>query len=133
MTGDFMTDGPSFDMPFAVDGVHVEISGIRDEDAFLKDIARKEVINAVKKIGRTAELSRLVTHVKKSEQEGRKARFDVHMRATANGAEFHADGFEWDLPKAMSNALDNLEAEVEKYVEKHKYHTDHSGSAKKSR
>jgi ribosome-associated translation inhibitor RaiA len=109
-----------------IDGVHIEISGIHDEDEFLKDVVRKEVVNAVKKLGRSADVSRLVTHVKKSDQEGRKARFDVHMRVTANGAEFHADGFGWDLPNAMSGSLHNLEIEIEKYMDKKKFHTDHS-------
>ena len=121
-----MADTSASGVPFSVDGVHIEISGIHEEDEFLKDIVRKEVVNAVKKLMRSADVSRLVTHVKRSDHDGKKARFDIHMRVTANGAEFHADGFEWDLPKAMSGALHNLEIEIEKYVDKRKYHTDHS-------
>lgn len=119
-----MADVSPSGIPFSVDGVHIEISGMHDEDEFLKDVARKEVINAVKKLSRTAEISHLSIHVKKSDQQGRKARFDIQMRAIVDGYEFHADGFEWDLPKAIRCGLDNLDVEVEKYVERKKYHTD---------
>jgi ribosome-associated translation inhibitor RaiA len=113
-------------IPFSIDGVHIEISGIHDEDEFVKDVARKEVINAVKKLLRTAEVTRLVVHVKRSDHDGRRARFDVHMKATAEGAEFHADAVEWDLPKSVGSALHNIESEIVKYVDKRKFHTDHS-------
>jgi ribosome-associated translation inhibitor RaiA len=121
-----MESGANPGMLEMIDGVHIEISGIHDEDEFLKDVVRKEVVNAVKKLQRSADVSRLVTHVKRSDHDGKKARFDIHMRVTANGAEFHADGVEWDLPKAMSGALHNLEIEIEKYMDKRKFHTDHS-------
>lgn len=124
MTGVSMADVSSTGVPFSVDGVHIEISGIHDEDEFLKDVVRKEVVNAVKKLSRTTDVSRFCAHVKKSDSDGRRARFDINVKASAAGSDFHADGTEWDLPKAMRNAIDNLEAEIERYVERQKYHTD---------
>ncbi len=109
-------------IPTDIEGVHITISGIQDEDEFLKNVVRKEVISYIEKIRKMTEIIYFTVHVKKADEEGKRARFSVNVRATTKLGELHADESEWDLPKAVAGALGKIEREVYKEEDREKFH-----------
>jgi len=108
-----------------VSGVRVTVSGIHDEDDFVKTAVHGEIENAVKKLGKTIPLSYLVLHVRKYSKGGTRSKYSVHGRLITERGDFFADDFDWDLMKAVKGVLVIFEREVKRKHEKMISHKDY--------
>ena len=107
-------------IPTEIEGVQVEISGMHEEEDFVKDMVRKEVVNAVGRISKIVELSDFTVHLKKDSRDGKKPRYTIQAKAFAGEMEFFADEDGWDLPKALRGAVDKIENEARKKEDRSK-------------
>ncbi len=94
------------------DGVNVTVSGIHDEDEFMRSKVNEEISHAVKKLGSIVPLSGFVMHVRKYHETGNKKKYSVQARLVTEEGNFFSDDYAWDLTKAVKGALDKLEREV---------------------
>ncbi len=103
-----------------VKGVYVTISGIKEEDAFIKSVIDEEVERFVKKISKIYPLNHLIFHVDKYHKTGKRIKYSVRARIfTAKGA-FFAQAHSWDITKTVGYILGELEKEIIKKKEKEK-------------
>jgi CBS domain-containing protein len=104
----------------AVKGVYVRISGIQQEDAFLRSVADKEIEYFVKKIARIYPINYLLLNVDKHRAAGRRAKYSVKSTLFTARGTFFAQAHAWDLIKAVQGLLGRLEKEVIRKKEKEK-------------
>jgi len=105
------------------EGVYVTISGIRDEDSWVKRVLDKEITNSVRRIGRLTKINYMVFHVDKHRETGKRTKYSVKARVSTSSGRFFAQSYEWDLPGALRGTLDKLEREIGKKSEMEKEHT----------
>lgn len=104
----------------AIEGVRVTVSGIQEEDNFVKSIVDEEIEHTVKKLGKIMPLSYFVMHIRKYHKTGRRVKYSVHARLITGKGDFFAEDHEWDLTKATKGVLAKIEKEVLKKDEKTK-------------
>lgn len=96
----------------AVEGVHVTVSGIQDEDDFILSVVHEEIGHAVRKLGKIIPLSYFVMHVRKYHKAGRRVKYSVQARLITEKGDFFSDDYAWDLTKATRGVLKKIEREV---------------------
>jgi len=96
----------------AVEGVHVTISGMHEEDNFVKSLVNEEIERELKKLGKIMQISHFVMHLRKYHEAGRTVKYSVHARLFTPGANFFAEDYAWDLTKATKGVLSKLEKEL---------------------
>ncbi|MCX6814136.1 MAG: CBS domain-containing protein [Candidatus Aenigmarchaeota archaeon] len=100
-----------------VKGAYVTISGMEDEDDFIKSVIYEEIEASLKKINKIYPVNYLVVHADKY-GIGKRTKHSIKIRlATAKGF-FFAHDHDWDMTKAMKGLLEKLEKEVIKRKEK---------------
>lgn len=99
-------------------GVHVRVSGLQDEDPFVKSFIDKELRNTVQKLGKFYPLDYMVLHIDKYRKEGKKTKYSVKARLMTEKGMFFAQEHAWDLTKAVGQAMEELERQVKKRKEK---------------
>ena len=97
--------------------IYTRISGIEEEDPFIKSIVKKEIERTMTKIERFWPISYFVVNVAKHRKEGKKRMYSVKGRLVTKKGMFNAESNEWDLTKAIKNILDIIEREVIKKKE----------------
>ncbi len=100
-----------------VKGAYVTISGIEDEDDFVKDVVYDEIEASLKKINKIYPVNYLVVHADKY-GTGKKTKHLIKIRLATDRGFFFAQDHDWDLTKAIKGVLANLEKEVIKRKEK---------------
>ncbi|MBN2331456.1 MAG: HPF/RaiA family ribosome-associated protein [Candidatus Aenigmarchaeota archaeon] len=103
-------------------GVIVSISGIHEEDGFVRDNVQGEISKALGKLSRVMEVTDFSMHVRKYHEEGNRAKYSVHGKIITAESEFYAEDFAWELEKAVKGLLDKLEKEMLRHAEKAKDH-----------
>ena len=101
-----------------VGGVHVTISGIKDEDAFIKSVIDEEVRNEMSKLCRFLPIDYMVLHVDHYHTSGRREKYSVKGRLITEDGMFFADDHDWDITKAVRGVLQKMEKEVIRRKEK---------------
>ncbi len=103
-----------------VEGVRVTISGMQDEDDFIKSVVSEEIEHAIKKLAKILPLSYFVMHVRTYHKTGKRVKYSVQSRLITEKGDFFADDYAWDLTKATKGVLAKIEKEVIRHAEKAK-------------
>ena len=93
-------------------GVYVNITGIREEDDFLKSVIDEEISNSMSKLAKILPLEWLAVHVERYFEQGRRKKYSVRCRLITGKGVFVSGGHAWDLTKAFRQALSRIEREV---------------------
>ena len=94
-----------------VEGVHIRVSGLQEEDVFTRDGVYKEIVKTLKKVLAMARVSDLTLNVKKYHEEGSRKKYSVRIRLITDDGDFNSDDYEWDIFKAVKKTLEKLERE----------------------
>ena len=100
-----------------VKGAYVTISGVEDEDDFIKSVIYQEIESTLKKINRIYPVNYLVVHADKY-GTGKRTKHSIKARLATEKGFFFTHGRAWDLGQAVKASLANLEKEVIKRKEK---------------
>ncbi len=100
-----------------VKGAYVTISGVEDEDDFIKTVIYQEIETSLKKINRIYPVNYLVVHADKY-GTGKRTKHSIKARLATEKGFFFAHAHAWDLTKAVKGVLANLEKEIIKRKEK---------------
>jgi ribosome-associated translation inhibitor RaiA len=100
--------------------MQIEISGIHEEDDFIKSKLNEEIGHTIDKLGKMLNITSFVMHVKKYHETGNKKKYSIQARLLTDDGDFFADDFAWELTKAAKGVLQKLETEVIRKVEKEK-------------
>jgi CBS domain-containing protein/ribosome-associated translation inhibitor RaiA len=95
-----------------VKGVYVTISGLQEDDVFIRGVVDEEVTNEVRKLGRFITIDSLILHVERHHETGRRVKYSVKGRLVTNRGVFSAGDFAWDVTKAVRGVLQKLERET---------------------
>ncbi|MFH1444896.1 MAG: CBS domain-containing protein [Nanoarchaeota archaeon] len=93
-------------------GVLVTLSGIKDEDPFIKSVVDEEVSNEVRKLNKIIGIEHLIVHIDKHHKTGDRFKYTVKARMMTERGMFFADDFAWDITKAIRGMLHKLEKEL---------------------
>ena len=112
-----------FELPKEVEGIDFRVSGIHEEDAFVRDAVYGVVVDSVKKIAKMLNVSHFSMHIKRYKEGGNRTKYSMHANMMTDKGEFFAEDSEWDILKTSKLVLEKLEREVYKKEEKTKDHT----------
>jgi len=101
-----------------VGGVYVRISGIRDEDDFIKTVIDEQIRNEIRKLGKLVPIEFMVLNVDRHHKTGRRVKYSVKSTLATQKGTFHANDFAWDITKCIRGVLQKLEKETIKRKEK---------------
>ncbi|MEM7815559.1 MAG: CBS domain-containing protein [Candidatus Aenigmatarchaeota archaeon] len=101
-----------------VRGAYVTISGMQEEDDFIKSVIYKEIENSLKKINKIYPVNYFVAHVDKYNVTGRRAKYSIRARVATQKGFFFSHDHGWDITKAIKGVLEKLEKEVIKRKER---------------
>lgn len=95
-----------------VEGVYVRISGLQEEDNFIKSVVDEEIRNEVRKLGKFFPVRQMVIHVDRYHETGRRIKYSVKARMMTGRGMFFADDHAWDVTKAVRGVLQKFEREI---------------------
>lgn len=98
-------------------GAYVTISGVEDEDDFIKTVIYQEIETALKKINKIYPVNYLVVHADKY-GTGKRTKHLIKARLATEKGFFFAQDHAWDLAQAVKGVLAHLEKEVIKRKER---------------
>jgi len=101
-----------------VQGIYVRVSGLQQEDAFLKQVVDEEIRNEVRKLAKFFPVEQLTIHVSRHKKSGRRVKYSLNASLITERAMFFARDHDWDITKAVRGILKKLEKEVIKKKEK---------------
>lgn len=93
-------------------GVYVRISGIQEEDIYIKSLIDSEITNEVKKLGKIIDINYLVLHVTTSKATGRRKNYSVKGKLITKFGYYFANNSDWDLTKAIRSVMHKFEREI---------------------
>jgi CBS domain-containing protein len=100
-------------------GTYVTISGMRDEDEFIKNVIYDNIEEVLKKIDKFSPVNYFVAHMEKYHgEDGGRAKYSFRAKLATSGGFFFAKDHDWDATKAMKGVLEKLEKEVVKRKER---------------
>jgi predicted transcriptional regulator/ribosome-associated translation inhibitor RaiA len=100
-----------------VKGAYVTISGVEDEDDFIKSVIYQEIEATLKKINKICPVNYLVVHADKY-GTGKTTKHSIKVRLATEKGFFFAQDHAWDLAQAVKGVLAHLEKEVIKRKER---------------
>ena len=95
-----------------VGGVYVQITGIQDEDMFIKSIVDDEIAHEIRKLAKVAHIDYMTLHVSKYNEKGSRVKYSVHGKLITSVGMFFAQDFAWDLTQAVRGLLKKMEKEL---------------------
>jgi CBS domain-containing protein len=98
--------------------IYARVSGIQEEDPFIKSIVNKEIERTINKLERFWPISYLLVNIRKQRKAGKKRIYSVKARMITKKGIFHAETSEWDLTKAVKIVLDRIKRELIKEKER---------------
>ncbi len=102
----------------SVETVYVRVSGLHEEDKFIKSVIDDLINNSLEKLLRVIPVNYLSVNVEKHKKSGRRAKYSVQGRLVTGKGKFYASDYEWDVTKAMKRFLEKIEKEVRKNLGK---------------
>jgi CBS domain-containing protein len=102
----------------SLETVYVRITGLDEEDDFIKMKIDEMVENTITKLLKAINLSYVAIHVETLRKGGRRMKYTVQGRFVADKGNFYASDSEWEPTKAMKLFLDKIEKEVHKKLER---------------
>jgi len=103
-----------------VGGVYVRISGLQEEDNFIKTLVDEQIRNEVGKLGKIVHIDYMVMHVDRHQKTGKRTKYSIKSTMSTRKGTFHANDFAWDITKAMRGVLSKFEKEIIKRKEKYR-------------
>jgi CBS domain-containing protein/ribosome-associated translation inhibitor RaiA len=100
-----------------VKGAYVTVSGIEDEDDYIKSVIYQEIEATLKKINKIYPVNYLVVHADRY-GTGKRTKHLIKARLATEKGFFFGRDHAWDLAQAVKGVLANLEKEVIKRKEK---------------
>ena len=97
---------------------YLNISGIKNEDIFTKEIIDNDITNAVRKWSKFSSIDEIRINVEKHDVEGKRKKYSVKAELSSNQGILHAEHSSWKLPLSVKKVLDKLERELIKQKEK---------------
>lgn len=97
--------------------VYIRISGLGNEDSFIKKKIDEMVDNTITKLLKFLEVSYVAIHVETHKKGGRRKKYSVQGRFMTNKGNFYASAHEWEPTKAMKLFLSKIEREIQKKIE----------------
>lgn len=107
-----------------ISGIYVRISGMQDEDIFIKSVVDEEIRNEIKKLAKFIPIDYMVLDVHRQRSGGKRIKYSVRARLITQKGFFFAKDFAWDLTKATRGVLHKLEREVTKKIGKSRASVD---------
>ncbi len=101
-----------------VEGVYVRVSGIQDEDPFIKSIIDEEIVHFVRKVSKIFHINYMTFHIEKHKKDGRRSKYSIKSTLFISKGALFANSYGWDLTKAMKDVLEAMEKMVIKKKEK---------------
>jgi len=101
-----------------IEGVYVRISGLQEEDTFIKSVVDEEIRNEIRKLGKVIPIDYMVLHVKKHKKTGDRQKYSVKGRLITERGYFFASDYGWDITKVIREILHKFEKEIIKKKEK---------------
>lgn len=101
-----------------VKGVYVTISGLQQDDNFIKSVVDEEITNEVRKLSKFIPVESLILHVDRYHETGKRVKYSVKARLITRKGVFFAGDHAWDVTKAVRGVLQKLEREVIKKKER---------------
>jgi CBS domain-containing protein len=102
----------------SLETVYIRISGLVDEDSFIKAKIDEMVDSTITKLLKIVPVTYVAIHVEKHKKGGRRTKYSVQGRFVTEKGNFHASDHEWEPTKAMKFFLGKIEREVHKKMEK---------------
>lgn len=98
--------------------VYVRVSGLQEEDKFIKSVIDDMINNSLEKLLKVIPVNYLSINVEKHRESGRRTKYSVQGRLVTGKGKFYASDYEWDVTKAMKSFLEKIEKGVRKTLEK---------------
>lgn len=102
----------------SLETVYVRVSGLDDEDSFIKMKIDEMVENIIRKLLKVLTIRYIAIHVDTRRTEGRRTNYSAHGRIVTEKWNFHASESGWDPTKIIKLLLGKLEREVHKKMGK---------------
>jgi CBS domain-containing protein len=102
----------------SLETVYIRITGLDDEDEFIKAKIDDMVENTISKLLKFTTVTYVAIHVDTMKTGGSRTKYSVHGRIVTEKGSFHASESKWDPTKAIKLFLSKIEREVHKHVEK---------------
>ncbi|MBI4020142.1 MAG: CBS domain-containing protein [Candidatus Aenigmarchaeota archaeon] len=102
-------------------GVYTTISGLDQEDTFIKSVIDEEISHHLGKLSRMVKLDYFYMHAHKyhkKRRSGEKMEYEIKAKLITSKGAFFSTATEWDATKAVRAALDRMEKEIIKRKEK---------------
>lgn len=107
----------------SLETVYIRVSGLHDEDEFVRKKIDEMIEKAVQKALKVVKLSYVVIHVsvhKKKENRNERMKYSVQGRFVTDKGNFYASDHEWEPIKAMKFFLQKIEGEIYKQIDKNR-------------
>ncbi|NIO21467.1 MAG: CBS domain-containing protein [Candidatus Aenigmarchaeota archaeon] len=102
----------------SLETVYIRISGLDEEDEFIKRKIDEMVDNTITKLLKSLTVNYVAIHVETHKSGGKRKKYSVQGRFVTDKGNFYASDHEWDPTKAMKLFLGKMEREVHKKVER---------------
>jgi len=102
----------------SLETVYIRITGLGEEDDFIKVKVNEMVENTVRKIVKFLKVNYVTIHVEIHKKEGRRRKYSVQGRFVTDKGNFYASDYEWEPTKAMKLFLEKIEREIDRRVGK---------------
>jgi len=99
------------------EGPYVRISGVQEEDEFIKQMVYSEIRRVLSKVDKKAHIKYLVMNIDRHHDDfesGKRVKYSAKVRLITAAGDFYAKDHAWDLPAAAKGALKRLEKELMK-------------------
>ncbi len=103
-----------------VGDVNIRVSGLNEEEKDARDGVYAEIVKSIVKIKKMVHVIDFTLNVKKYHEAGNRKKYSINARVIGDSGDFQADASEWDIFKAARLALDKLEKEIFRHMEKEK-------------
>jgi ribosome-associated translation inhibitor RaiA len=95
-----------------VSGIYVRVTGMQDEDDFIKTVVDEQLKNEVRKLAKVIPIDYMLLTVDVYEEDGKRHKYSIQGTLVTQKGHFFADDHAWDATKAVRGVLQKLEREV---------------------
>lgn len=102
-------------------GVYVTVSGLGEEDEFIRGVIDAEIGRSMRKLSKMLPLRYFYMHVHryhKKHKSGERTEYEIKAKLIAGKGAFFSQATEWDVTKATKDVLNRLETEIIKRKER---------------
>ncbi|MBN1896319.1 MAG: hypothetical protein JW789_01155 [Candidatus Aenigmarchaeota archaeon] len=100
--------------------VNIRISGLNEEEKDVRDGVYAEIVKSLVKTKKMVHVIDFTLNIKKYHEAGSRKKYAINIRIICDSGDFQADASEWDIFKVVRIALDKLEKEIFRHMEKEK-------------